>query len=165
MIALAFHYEEYNHSVYSGNPTELQIWRETVKAFGADHMILIDLHPQKTGRNYSNPDSDMGYARFDSLDEAVAGTNATWVYLEDPRTLSSRSVPDATMLKDFVHPADPVVYCVGPDSRGFTVIHQDPRKFVSIETTWTPGPNGRPRTSWSLGAAAIVLYDRLIKAG
>lgn len=154
MIGVLFYFEDTNKNVYSGADFGFHLWRETVKSIGCNYFGMIDITRNNAGAEFANNDEEIAYERFTSLEDAIAAhPNVTFVGLETQDVLQSMQQP-IVYLKDYVHPADNVIYVVGPDSIGINTHIPG--------MTWVTIPALR-NTLWSFAAACYTLYDRLIK--
>lgn len=134
---------------------DTDIWKSTVKPLDATHLLVVDESDLKPEWG----DLAITYEIYPTLDAVMSEyPEATYVYLE-----ASRNIPDGIefdSLSDFIHPAEDVIYIVGPDSSVLPIgsLPMDGNHVVSISTV-----DGF--ALWSVVVAGIVLYDRKVKGG
>jgi hypothetical protein len=147
MIGIIAHWETLEETEYLKH-----IWTETVKPLYATHLYFVD----KEGNAPKEVDLELTYKTFPTLLDAInEHPEATLIYLE-----AERNIPnwiDYTYLKDFVHPAEDVIYVFGPDSGGLPLekLEKD-SKIVTIKTF-------HDFAIWQIVAIGITLYDRMVK--
>lgn len=172
MLGLIFHYQDFSAGFQEGRYTfmaaiNMEMWRQTAKAFGCTHMIAISKEPIV----YEHTDSEITYEYFSTLQEAFQKySDAIYVYLESERVIPGSSWYDTDplaqpvsfeYLDNFVHPvAENVIYTVGPDyitlpTTGYN-LGGGKNKLVTIKTNYA-------YALWSIVAAAIALRDRWYK--
>lgn len=143
MIAVLLHWEEAFVNSCNWSQKSMDLYRENCVAAGATHILCVQ---QSVDTPPSGGDVNIGFAVYPDLDTALAAyPTASLVYLD--------AGAGSVALKDFTHPAEDVIYVVGPDSAGLPQSGLPAGQKVAIE-------GGE---YWSFTAAAIVLRDRLVK--
>jgi hypothetical protein len=139
MLTIVYHADLYRDTMLGRRVTARE-WGLMAKAFEVDNIYCVDDEgrAERSGR----------ITRVSTIAEVEALHPEQWVYVEhmpgDPATLT-----------DFRHPAD-VVYCFGADSTGMLGKQRNQGTWVTIAT---PNDGGL----YADQAAAIILYDRLVK--
>jgi len=160
MLGLVFHYQDFLASFQEGRYTymaaiNMEMWRQTAKAFGATHMIAVTQDPIR----YDHTDTEIVYELYPTAPEAAtAHPGATLVYMEGEAYIPADTPYE--YVEKFTHPAGDALYVVGPDYQAFPVSGMDltgDNRLVVVRTS-------QNFSLWSILAAAIVLRDRWMKA-
>lgn len=152
MVGLVVFYEDNNVNLQSGREIDLTMWRESMKAWGFDTLIVIDVY----GLNPIIGDLEINYEVYATLHKAIARhTDIHKVYIECEDSLGNL---ESTALEDFYHPED-AIYIIGSDAVGMDIDYiqsnliDDSTHFVYLNT---PGAC----VSWGLPIAGAIMYDR-----
>lgn len=162
MIGVIFFWEDNVKNYQSGREIDMDVWRESIKPWDVSVMIAID----QDGQNPVCGDRSMNFESYPSLADALeAHSDMRRVFLEVPRVLKSTAGIQSQPLTDLCHPADDVLYIVGPDSGHLRLSSLDDLGYVRdsdyVVTIDTP----LSFSMWSLPVICIVLYDRMLKLG
>jgi hypothetical protein len=156
MIGVVVHLEDrWNYTQSDRDIDVAQMYRETIKAFGADTFIIIDLTTE--GLFYKHSDAAIAFASYKSLNDALSAyPDTVKFFFEHPD-----SIPAGTnyiTLDNLVHPVDNVLYVFGGDqtSLNFSTIPIGANdKIVAITIS--------KYVLWGLAAVATAMYDRYLK--
>lgn len=156
MIGIVIHLEDrWNYTYGDRDIDVLQMYEETVKAFGVDTFIIVD----KTtgGMLHKFIGVDITYAKYKTLSEALqAYPNATKFYFEHVNSIPAET--QYISLDKLIHPKDNVLYIFGGDETGLNFAEielTEDDKIVNIDFT--------KYILWTIVAATIVMYDRYRK--
>lgn len=157
--SILFFFEDFVNNIYSGAyEGDTTIWHDLAKSYGCDEMIMIDLSTKKIGQNYLKEYNDLGmkFNYYTSLEEAkLQNINKHWICLEQEETLT-KSGKQFYKLKDFTHPKENKIYCVGPDSGTGITLDLPINSWVCI-------PTPTRASLWSIIAMGIALNDNYEK--
>lgn len=161
MIGIIGFWSANQRNIQSGRDVDLQCWRETMKALGGTHLILVD----SDGLGPIVNDQEITFEVFPTLQAALDNhPNKTFVFLEfEPNMPLGISYND---LKDFVHPIGNTFYVVGPDEGNLDLDNLFSQGYLTnnqVVTIKPPLTFGYAVSGWSHVIAAIALYDRLAK--
>jgi len=144
-------------NVLSGTFDSAELWRETVKVFGADTLIMIDRTTSDVGHRYKFMDDSMTFHKCTNINEALnLYPNAEVILIETTTQCPLTNPSDAINLKDLTHPTGDAIYVFGPDSHGITGAERGKWVYFDID-------HDRKGSSWSFVAAGIALYDRMMR--
>ena len=157
MVGVIFYFEENDKDFYSGRGVaDFDIWRMSLKAFGANAMIIIDNTAKKSADDYKHANQEIVIETHKTLDEALkANSKEKNIYLETKWTLPEGT--NASDLKDFDHPKDNVIYILGQAS-GF---REEDLKVEKKTVVYVPQVG--KGAMWPVCVMSIVLYDRARK--
>jgi hypothetical protein len=150
MIGVVGFFEINYKNVCSGNDFAADLWRESLKPLGLTHLIFVD----EDSLNPSCGDLSITYEVYPTLKEVLNNyQSVNKVFIDLPKNLQNYSF---SYLEKFKHPED-ALYILGSDSKGLDLSHISTKdSVVAIETA-------NIFQMWSVVAAGIILYDRLIK--
>lgn len=132
---------------------DTDIWKDTIRPLGGTHLLIVD----QSNLNPQWGDISISYENYPTLETIFnAYPDSTYVYLE-----STRNIPENisyTYLKDFVHPAEDVIYVTSCDESVLPIgeLPMKGNNVVAIETI-------DELAIWAVVVAGVVLYDRMVK--
>lgn len=143
MLAICIYFERRSTC---GRDYPFEKWRSLVRAFGVDHVYVID-----------RVDLPCFLPEFKSFDVIKSFDEIEWsgpiVFVDKDAPPNRETIP----YLDYTIP-DNALICFGGDSCG--IVHAHPNKDTSIEGDWIYIPMADKYGIWAEQAAAVVLSNR-----
>ncbi len=158
MIGIVIHLEDRWNYVQSDRDIDImQMFQETISAFGADTFIIVDKTTE--GMVHTSYRLDLSQVVFKTLNEVLrAYPDATKLYFEHTNAILDEI--SYTTLEELVHPKDNVLYIFGGDEHGLDLANIDLTGDNKVVSILVP-----KQILWTIVAMTIALYDRLKKVG